>query len=278
MRDTDLLYMLIYKATNLKNNKIYIGQTKNSLEYRKHQHEREALNPNRLCVYFHNALNKYGFDSFKWEILKDNVETQEELDNLEIFYINFYNSSDKNIGYNLKLGGNSGGICTEEARKHIGESTKKKWADPIIAGKMRKGLESATKKWQEICKSKRIKHICPVCGREFETANFNSHKYCSYECAKKDLSDVFIKNLEKATKANKDQYQQYKSEKYNEIVEWVKSNTDCLINIKWNRLSFLKDLCGHINVKDCRTLAKLLDVSNRKQIVKRLIQISENIC
>lgn len=55
--------MLIYKVTNLNNNKVYIGQTIRSLDYRKSQHIRACTTKNYYDNYFHNALNKYGFDS-----------------------------------------------------------------------------------------------------------------------------------------------------------------------------------------------------------------------
>jgi len=60
---------IIYKVTNLINNKIYIGQTTGSLEKRKIKHISCAkLNSN---IYFHKALNKYGIGSFDWEILEN---------------------------------------------------------------------------------------------------------------------------------------------------------------------------------------------------------------
>ena len=38
----EVIVLIIYKAINRVNNKVYIGQTKNTLEYRKNQHFREA--------------------------------------------------------------------------------------------------------------------------------------------------------------------------------------------------------------------------------------------
>lgn len=143
---------------------------------------------------------------------------------------------------------------------------------------MRAGLEKATEKWKETSKEKRIKHICPVCGKEFETANWDSHKYCSLECANKDLKDVALSNLEKANQVNKEKYQKHKEEKIPQIKEWVKNNSHFLENVKWNKLTFVQDLCDYINVKDHRTVAKLLGVSNKKELVKKLIEINEKIC
>lgn len=58
----------IYKYTNLINGKIYIGQTKNSLEKR-------ALNGTNYkgSRYFYNAIQKYGWNNFIPEILEDGL-------------------------------------------------------------------------------------------------------------------------------------------------------------------------------------------------------------
>lgn len=57
--------MIIYKATNKFNGKIYIGQTINSLEYRSNQHKRDANRVNKKNYYFINAIAKYGFQEFE---------------------------------------------------------------------------------------------------------------------------------------------------------------------------------------------------------------------
>ena len=88
------------------NNKKYIGQTINSLEYRRQQHFRESRNPNRRNYYFHNAINKYGEDNFIFEEI-DSACTQKELDEKERYWIKYYNSNNKDYGYNLDSGGRS---------------------------------------------------------------------------------------------------------------------------------------------------------------------------
>lgn len=221
---------------------------------------------------------KYGFDKFKWEVVKDGYETQKDLDDAEIYYIKEYRSAEREFGYNLKLGGKFGGIFNEEAKKHLGTSTKKKWENPEIAAKMREGLKKATETWVQQCKDARIKHVCPVCGKEFDTANWNSHKYCSLECANKANSEVRLTYLEKATEINKENYKKHQLEMIPLIEKWVRNNSHYLKNVKWNKLTFVNELCSFLNVKDARTAAKLLGVSNRKDLVKELIKINENIC
>lgn len=97
---------IIYKYTNQINSKVYIGQTIN--EYKRKYAHKHALNSWRS--YFHNAINKYGYDKFTYEILEevnsdDVKELKSKLDTLEQRYISIYKSNESEFGYNLTLGG-----------------------------------------------------------------------------------------------------------------------------------------------------------------------------
>lgn len=97
---------IIYKYTNQINNKVYIGQTIN--EYKRIYAHKHTLNSWRS--YFHNAIKKYGYDKFVYEILEeiDDADVKElkiKLDTLEQKYISVYKSNDPDFGYNLTLGG-----------------------------------------------------------------------------------------------------------------------------------------------------------------------------
>lgn len=94
--------MIIYRVTNLKNSKIYVGQTIRELKNRLLQHYYDAFNHNSE-VAFHRALRKYGFDNFEWKII-DSAETQGELNEKEIYWIEYCNSFGEN-GYNMTIGG-----------------------------------------------------------------------------------------------------------------------------------------------------------------------------
>lgn len=87
---------IIYKITNTVNNKSYIGQTRQSIQFRWNQHTSKKDN-----TYFHNAIQKYGKDNFTIEILEECDVS--ELNEKEIFYIAKYDTF-KN-GYNLTIGG-----------------------------------------------------------------------------------------------------------------------------------------------------------------------------
>ena len=85
--------MVIYKTTNLINNKIYIGQdSKNNPEY---------LGSGAIIK---KAIKKYGKENFKKEII-DWADNKKDLNNKEIFWIKEYNSTNHFIGYNITEGG-----------------------------------------------------------------------------------------------------------------------------------------------------------------------------
>ena len=100
--------MFIYKITNTKNGKIYIGQSIRPIEQRFRRHINDATN-NILDTHFARAIRKYGPENFVIELL-DSAKTQSELNEKEQFYIIKYDSV--NNGYNetdaiYKCGGNT---------------------------------------------------------------------------------------------------------------------------------------------------------------------------
>ena len=113
----------IYKYTNVINEKVYIGQTKNSLKRRS-----ERLGRNYIgCRYFYNAIQKYGWDNFIPEILEDNL-SKEEANRLEKYYIKKFDSTNRNIGYNILSGGNNS-LMPEESKEIISEKAKERYKD-----------------------------------------------------------------------------------------------------------------------------------------------------
>lgn len=108
---------IIYKITNEKNNKVYIGQTIRSLKERIAEHKR-----NHTAI--SEAIRKYGIDSFKIEVIDKGNDT-EELNTKEIKWIAYYNSISP-LGYNLcNGGGNTTGYRHTESNKKIMNAKKK---------------------------------------------------------------------------------------------------------------------------------------------------------
>lgn len=91
---------VIYKHTNLINNKIYIGQTCQKPEYRWGSEGQGYKN----SPHFYAAIQKYGWHNFKHEILFTNL-TQNQANQKEIELIQKYQSQNPLYGYNSDSGG-----------------------------------------------------------------------------------------------------------------------------------------------------------------------------
>ena len=91
----------IYKATNKINGKSYIGKTIN-FKSRKAGHLQCAKK--NVSGLFYNAIRKYGQQNFEWTILFKDYCHPNKLNELEKFFIAYYETFGKN-GYNLTFGG-----------------------------------------------------------------------------------------------------------------------------------------------------------------------------
>ena len=113
--------MIIYKAT-FPNGKMYIGKTTKTLEERMRQHKSDSKRHKNYA--FYNAMNKYGFDNIKWEIIDDTAKNEIELSQKEIYWIKYYNTyihASNSNGYNTTLGGEgvSGLKYSEESKENL---------------------------------------------------------------------------------------------------------------------------------------------------------------
>jgi group I intron endonuclease len=93
---------------------MYIGQTVRMLDKRIEEHTK-----NKDCCYIHNAINKYGIDNMKVEVLVKCPEC--DLDLHEEFFIRELNTLHPN-GFNIRTGGASGGKHCESSRQKMRES------------------------------------------------------------------------------------------------------------------------------------------------------------
>lgn len=92
--------MIVYRATNRINGKVYIGQTVGGLNRRMSKHIGLASLGNGF--YLHKAMRKYGAENFEWEVIRicDSIES---LNAYEQYYILYYDSMTS--GYNQQSGG-----------------------------------------------------------------------------------------------------------------------------------------------------------------------------
>jgi group I intron endonuclease len=109
--------MLIYLITNTINGKQYIGQTLHSPEKRWQEHVYTAQGDRRRSLWpLYHAIRKYGPKAFIISTLAE-ASSQEELNQLEIEFIEAYQTLDRAFGYNRHEGGNRPPKSTPEARQ-----------------------------------------------------------------------------------------------------------------------------------------------------------------
>lgn len=121
--------MIIYKTTNLINNKVYVGKDcKNNPSY---------LGSGLLLK---RAINKYGRHNFIKEVI-DNAENINDLNEKEIFWIDKLNTFTP-IGYNIARGGTGGDTTSHHPRR---QDIINKRSETIISGCILKGRKSPNK-------------------------------------------------------------------------------------------------------------------------------------
>jgi len=113
-------YGSIYTITNLINNKVYVGQSKNPKKRWKEHIKNARIKRTKDNMVITRALMKYGKDNFKFEVI-ENAYCQEELNRLEEHYIKTLNSL-RPYGYNIQEYCNGSPIWSNERRL---EATKK---------------------------------------------------------------------------------------------------------------------------------------------------------
>ena len=197
----------IYKATNKINGKSYVGYS-SDWKSRKRLHKHNA-DKNKKSYPFYNAIRKYGFDNFIWEVLyqsKDKIHTLEEM---ESFFIEECNTITP-YGYNMKTGGEGGNLSLESRKKisnsrigikfseehinnlklsHIGkkpsDETKKRLSEALKGknkGKVNGPLSEETKQKLRIAQrgkkhkySKRLRCSCVICHKEISNNHIGIH-------------------------------------------------------------------------------------------------------
>jgi len=116
------LYLnVIYKITNIINNKIYIGSA-SFYDKRKGTHISRLRNNTHKNRYLQSSYNKHGENNFKFEII-EYVNSQRQLLNREQYWLDLTECYNRNIGYNISktAGSNLGNKMSEESKKKIGD-------------------------------------------------------------------------------------------------------------------------------------------------------------
>ena len=133
------MYGVVYKITNKRNGKPYIGQTTRSIKLRFGEHFR------RKKSLVGQAMRIEGKENFTIEVVEE-CQSQEELNARERFWIAFFNCITPN-GYNIDSGGSH--MCYPKVRAKRGSKknavrekkfhTRRKWdAYPVLEAELQK--------------------------------------------------------------------------------------------------------------------------------------------
>lgn len=157
----------IYSIRNTVNNKVYIGKTEMNFGDRWDSHKSLLKNNKHFNSYLQRAYNKYGVESFEFEIVRDCTgDSSDNINTLEIEFIKLYNS--KSNGYNMSDGGDGarGAVRSAETKNKIGiknrenmlgrkasEETRKKMSD---SQKLRTHTKETINKMSESKKNKAV--------------------------------------------------------------------------------------------------------------------------
>ena len=120
---------IVYKITNIINDKLYFGVTQQELKIRWQQHK---CNSNKKSYYLYNAMKKYGIENFIIEVVFE-ANTKKEMLEKEIELITLFKTNNRLYGYNNSTGGESsrkGCKLTLEQRKKISEYQKTRIRNP----------------------------------------------------------------------------------------------------------------------------------------------------
>lgn len=135
----------IYCITCAVNNKKYIGCSKNI--YSRINYHKYVLRDKKIKqdnIYFIEDYHKYGNENFYYEVLE---YTNENLKDKEYYYINLYNTINRDKGYNLRRDHSKlGMVALDETRKKYSIAQKKRFENPEERKKI--GEKSSTF-WKE---------------------------------------------------------------------------------------------------------------------------------
>ncbi len=108
----------VYRIRCLVNSKVYVGSSL-AIDRRLSGHRRNLIRGKHVNAHLQAAWDKYGADAFEFDII-ERVDPERLLD-VEQFYIDWHQASDRTRGFNIRLKAESnvGLPVSEETRRRI---------------------------------------------------------------------------------------------------------------------------------------------------------------
>lgn len=127
----------IYCIENLVNNKKYIGQSVD-IYGRFSKHKSSLNNDSHDNDYLQKSWRKYGEKNFKFYIIE--LCERNQLDDMENYYIDLYQTTIRDFGYNLKSGGQAHNVVCQEVRQKISNAIRQSYDDDLKQLRKQKAL------------------------------------------------------------------------------------------------------------------------------------------
>jgi hypothetical protein len=203
--------MEIYKITNLLNSKIYIGKDVSS-------------DPKYYGsgVIINNAIKKYGIENFLKEVI-DTATTKKELSEKEKYWISHYNSTNREIGYNISNGGDGGDTISNNPNRDI--INRKVSESSFTKGKTYEeayGTEKALEYKKKLSESNKNRPPRKKKEKQLKADGRlkNSKRWEIYHSNKKELKNYILENLKSKIEKdgflnNLNEFEEVKKDRHN---------------------------------------------------------------
>jgi group I intron endonuclease len=148
---------LIYCILNTSNGKVYVGKTK-CIYRRCHQYIYNFVNKNLKGInrYLLSAMKRDGIENFKMFPLQ--FCSIDELQSLELEWMDRLHSCDRNRGYNLRRDSSTGVVTHDLTRKKYSERLKQEWA----SGKRSNHSNKMKESWKKRDKTSQSKLLSDI--------------------------------------------------------------------------------------------------------------------
>lgn len=188
-RQRDLKRCGIYCIINKVNNKRYVGKSVNIYErIRAHINllNKKSKNEN---LHFINSWWKYGRDNFEYVVLEDCLKDEVVLKEKELYWIEHYDCTNRDKGYNFRKDSKTGVIVSEETRKKLSKAQIKRFENPLERLKI---SISSKKIWKDDVRKEGMKAKLRIVNSKYKFHQFTRDGL--YLETYNTISDVISKN------------------------------------------------------------------------------------
>lgn len=240
----------VYKITNQVNGKSYIGKTINfRRRYNCYLSGYRYQDTNRINEYFLTSMNKYGIENFIFEVVEEcDIDI---LSDRELHWMLYYNSTNSENGYNLRMDSSTGMIVHDSTRDKISKRIKREYSmglrDPEVVSKHFREF------WQDKENLERMRNNVSEARNSFFIQKLFDGKIVAIW---KNINQILThrpsykwQNIYAACNGNKHSYKGYKWERVQNIEGY---DASLIVEESWSLVTYKKQC----NIDDNKEIKK----------------------